>query len=128
MQGGLSLYFGNTDNTYIKQVLRLLPGAEKAYIQDYNKDGLSDIWVLFAQGDEGIFLFTNKGNKKFEQQQVLRFPSVYGSTFFELVDFNKDGNQDIIYTCGDNADYSQVLKPYHGVYIFLNDGKNNFRQ
>lgn len=128
MQGSLSLYFGNINNTYTKQVLRLLPGAEKAYIQDYNKDDLPDIWVLFAQGDEGIFLFTNKGNGKFEQQQVLRFPSVYGSTFFELVDFNKDGYQDIIYTCGDNADYSQVLKPYHGIYIFLNDGKNNFRQ
>ena len=27
-----------------------------------------------------------------------------------------------------NADYSMVLKPYHGVYIFLNDGKNNFTQ
>ena len=30
--------------------------------------------------------------------------------------------------CGDNADYSVVLKPYHGVYIFLNDGKNGFEQ
>ena len=43
-------------------------------------------------------------------------------------DFNKDGFPDIVYTCGDNADYSPVLKPYHGVYIFLNDGKNNFTQ
>ena len=24
--------------------------------------------------------------------------------------------------------FSPVSKPYHGVYIFLNDGKNNFRQ
>ena len=34
----------------------------------------------------------------------------------------------MIYTCGENADYSIILKPYHGVYIFLNDGKNNFKQ
>jgi hypothetical protein len=33
-----------------------------------------------------------------------------------------------VYTCGDNADYSTVLKPYHGVYIYMNDGKNNFTQ
>src|SRR5204863_935487 len=73
-----------------------------------------------------IFLFTNKGNGKFEEKQLLRFPSIYGSTYMELADFNKDGFPDIVYTCGDNADYSVVLKPYHGVYIYMNDGRNNF--
>lgn len=58
----------------------------------------------------------------------MPFPPVYGSSYFELADFNKDGFEDIVYTCGDNADYSPVLKPYHGVYIFINDGKNNFKQ
>jgi hypothetical protein len=43
-------------------------------------------------------------------------------------DFNHDGFPDIVYTCGDNADFSVVLKPYHGVYIFLNDGHWNFSQ
>jgi FG-GAP-like repeat len=128
LQGSLSLYFGNSNKTFTKQTLRFLPGAEKVYINDYNKDGLPDIWALLAQGEECIFLYTNKGNGKFEEQRVLRFPPMYGSTFFELVDFNKDGYPDIIYTCGDNADYSQVLKPYHGIYIYLNDGKNNFKQ
>ncbi len=33
-----------------------------------------------------------------------------------------------LYSCGDNADYSPILKPYHGVYIFLNDGNNHFLQ
>jgi hypothetical protein len=128
MQGSLSIYNGNKDKSFTKQVLRFLPGAEKAYIDDYNKDGLPDIWALLAQGDECIFLYTNKGAGKFDEQRVLRFPSMYGSTFFEMVDFNKDGYKDIIYTCGDNADYSQVLKPYHGIYIYLNDGKNDFKQ
>jgi hypothetical protein len=41
---------------------------------------------------------------------------------------NHDGFKDIIYTCGDNADYSTGLKSYHGVYIYLNDGKNNFTE
>jgi hypothetical protein len=84
--------------------------------------------VLFAQGDEGIFLFTNKGHGKFEQEEVLRFQPIFGSSYFELADFNKDGYPDILYTCGDNADYSPALKPYHGVYIFLNDGNNHFKQ
>jgi hypothetical protein len=113
---------------YDRHVLRPLPGAIKSYISDYNRDGLPDVWVLFSQGEEGVFLYTNKGNGRFEEKKVLGFPAVWGSSFFEMMDFNKDGSQDIVYTCGDNADYSTILKPYHGVYVFLNDGKNNFKQ
>jgi hypothetical protein len=128
LTGTLS-WLENTDSSkYEQHVLRNATGAIKAYIRDVNHDGLPDIWVLFSQGDEGIFLFTNKGNGKFEQEEVLRFQPVFGSTYFELVDFNKDGYQDILYTCGDNADYSPILKPYHGVYIFVNDGTNHFKQ
>ena len=58
----------------------------------------------------------------------MRFPAVYGSSYFELADLNNDGVQDIVYTCGDNADYSTILKPYHGVYLFLNNGDNSFKQ
>lgn len=106
--------------TWNKKVLRPLPGSLQMYQRDHK------LWVLFSQGEEGVFVFTNKGKGQFEQQQVLRLPPSYGSTFFELVDFDKDGDEDIVYTCGDNADYSPVLKPYHGVYIFLNDGADHF--
>ncbi|MEP7145036.1 MAG: VCBS repeat-containing protein, partial [Ferruginibacter sp.] len=128
LTGSLSWMENTGNNTYHRHVLRALPGAIKAYIEDYNQDGLPDIWVLFAQGEEGIFLFTNKGHGNFDQEEVLRFPAVYGSSYFELADFNKDGYPDIIYTCGDNADYSPVIKPYHGVYIFMNDKTNHFVQ
>jgi FG-GAP-like repeat len=129
LTGALSWY-ENTgdDHHYIRHVLRPVPGAIKAYIKDYNRDGLPDLIVLFAQGEEGIFLFTNRGHGQFDQKQILRFPPSYGSSSFELDDFNNDGYPDILYTCGDNADFSKVLKPYHGVYIFLNDGQWNFNQ
>ncbi len=117
------------DNKFQEQIIRPFPGAIKAYIDDVNKDGLPDIWVLFAQAQEGIFLFTNKGNGQFDTKEILRFPPIYGSSFFELVDLNKDGHKDFLYTSGDNADYTtHVLKPYHGVYGYLNDGKNNYKQ
>ncbi len=128
LAGELSWLENKGNNKYEKHVIRAFPGAIKAYVSDVNKDGLPDIWALFAQGEEGIFLFTNKGNGQFEAKEVLRFPPVNGSSYFELADFNKDGFPDILYTCGDNADFSPVLKPYHGIYIFLNDGKNNFTQ
>jgi hypothetical protein len=128
LTGALSWMENMGNGKYSRHVIRAYPGAIKAYIQDYNNDGLPDLWVLFAQGEEGIFLFTNKGNGKFSEEELLRFPPVFGSSYFELADFNKDGFPDIVYTCGDNADYSAILKPYHGVYIFMNDGKNHFSQ
>ena len=128
LTGALSWMENLGGNKYERHVLRGMPGAIKAYIQDINHDGLPDIWVLFAQGEEGIFVFINKDYGKFEQEEVLRFQSVFGSSYFELADFNKDNHPDIVYTCGDNADYSPTLKPYHGVYIFINDGSNQFKQ
>ncbi len=115
-------------NKFERHVLRNVPGVIKAYIRDVNHDGLPAMWALFSQGDEGIFLFTNMGNGNFQQEALLRFQPVFGSTYFELADFNKDGHPDILYTCGDNADYSPILKPYYGVYIFMNDGSNHFKQ
>lgn len=122
------------NNKFQEQIIRPFSGAIKAYIDDVNKDGLPDIWVLFAQAQEGIFLFTNKGKgpggvPQFDTKEILRFSPIHGSSFFELVDLNKDGHKDILYTSGDNADYTtQTLKPYHGVYGYLNDGRNNFKQ
>lgn len=128
LKGELSWMQGLGNNKFSKHTLMPLPGAIRAYITDYNHDGLPDIWALFAQGEEGVFLFTNKGQGNFEAKELLRFPPSYGSSYFELDDFNKDGYPDIVYTCGDNADFSPILKPYHGVYIFLNDGSNHFQQ
>jgi len=127
-KGELAWWENAGNGTYVRHVLRAQPGAIKAYIRDADGDGLPDIWVLFAQGDEGIFLYMNKGGGRFEERRVLSFPPEYGSSYFELADLNKDGFPDIVYTCGDNADYSVVAKPYHGIYIYLNDGHNRFTQ
>lgn len=121
LQGELSLFLNNGQG-YTKKVMSTLAGAIAIKQDDINNDGLPDFWVLFAAAYEGILQFINKGNGEFEQHQILNFPPCYGSTSFQLVDFNKDGKKDILYTCGDNADYSQVLKPYHGVYLFENTG------
>jgi hypothetical protein len=83
---------------------------------------------LFAQADEGIWLFLNDKKGGFIASNLLHFSPVYGSTNFQLVDFNHDGYPDILYSAGDNADYSPIMKPYHGVYIFMNDTRYHFTQ
>ncbi|WP_291908075.1 FG-GAP-like repeat-containing protein [Chitinophaga sp. CB10] len=126
--GGLIYLKPNADGKYQEKALMELPGATKAIAADFNRDGWTDLMVLFAAGEEGIWLFENDKKGGFSSKNLLKFPPVYGSTSFQLADFNGDGKLDILYTCGDNADYSIVLKPYHGVYIFLNEGNDQYKQ
>lgn len=118
----------NFGDGYYPHTISYLPGARKVIVRDFNDDGRPDILTLFTQGDEQISLLTNAGNFNFRITTLLRFNPVTGSSYFEVADFNGDGQLDILYTNGDNADYSIVLKPYHGVHIFLNDGKNQFKE
>ncbi|CAN5574955.1 hypothetical protein BH23BAC1_BH23BAC1_11440 [soil metagenome] len=125
--GSLSWY-ENLGDTFQEHVIRKMPGARRAIVYDLNNDGLPDILALMTQGQEGIFVYYNQGKGKFKEEILLAFPPVYGSSDFQLIDFNNDEALDIIYTNGDNADFSYSHKNYHGVRIFLNDGNNNFSE
>ena len=127
--GRLALYKYD-GSRYQRQILDPSPGAIHFEVRDMTGDGAPDIVALFAQGDERIVLFENDGKGNFggRQRLLARFPPVYGSMYFSLHDFNGDGKLDILYVNGDNYDYSRVLKPYHGIRILENDGKNNFHE
>ncbi len=125
--GNLS-YFSPNEETYKSYQLNNEPGANKTIIEDIDKDGNNDILALKGQGNEGIFAYINNGNNTFKEKPLLQFPPVYGSSYFELIDFNNDGYKDLIYVNGDNADYSPILKPYHGVRLFLNKGDFSFKE
>ena len=127
-QGGLYLMQQQADHQFKKKIIRGVPGSTQVFVEDFNRDGWPDMACLFAQADEGIWLFLNDKKGGFASQNLLHFPSVYGSSSFQLIDFNHDGQLDILYTCGDNNDFSQVLKPYHGVYVFTNQGNWKFKQ
>ncbi|WP_421948764.1 FG-GAP repeat domain-containing protein [Phaeodactylibacter xiamenensis] len=126
--GRLAWWEQHPDGTFTPHTLRAQPGAIKTAIQDFNGDGQPDILALFGQGDEGFWLYENQGNATFREKSILRLPASYGSSTFRLLDYNKDGHTDILYTAGDNADYPPVLKPYHGIYLFENNGELGFEQ
>ena len=125
--GDLSMYV-NINSTWHRRNLLKRPGARKSIIIDFDGDGQKDIIVLFTQAREGIVAFINQGDGTFEEKTLLTFHPAFGSSDFDMLDFNGNGKLDILLTNGDNADLSKILKPYHGIRIFLNQGDNAFEE
>lgn len=125
--GGLFWLENMGENKFSERKMLInTPGCVESHVLDLTSDGLEDIISLCSQLEQAIFLFKNNGTGNFTQKKLLQFEIVAGSSSFKLHDFNSDGALDILYTSGDNADYSITFKPYHGIYIYLNDGNNNF--
>ena len=93
-----------------------------------DKDGKLDIVTLTSQGDESITILYQQDDLVFKTDKAIRFSPIYGSSWFELIDYDGDGDDDIVTVNGDNADKTYVSKPYHGLRILINDGDNNFTE
>ena len=124
--GVLSLLRQDDGGTYRRSRLLGAAGCVRTVVEDMTGDGRPDLVVLHAQGDEGIDLLEQRADGGFTHHSLLRFPPVWGTSWFELTDFDGDGDLDLLTVHGDNADYSNLIKPYHGLRVWLNDGANNF--
>ncbi|WP_046370872.1 FG-GAP repeat domain-containing protein [Flavihumibacter petaseus] len=127
LTGSLTLLESN-EKSWRKKAIRPLPGAVTAFFEKNPATGREDIWALFAQGDECIIHFENRGDGTYDEHKVLRFPPSYGSSSFSLTDLDGDGNKDILYTCGDNGDATRIYKPYHGIYVFRQEAPDRFAE
>nr|WP_299485269.1 VCBS repeat-containing protein [uncultured Allomuricauda sp.] len=126
--GRLSLLVQNDSLQYDKTVLINLPGCIRTLAKDMNNDGKTDLITITSQAYESITILYQTEDLNFRAEKVLEFSPVYGSSWFELVDYNGDGHDDIVTVNGDNADKSYVHKPYHGMRIHLNNGDNTFTE
>ena len=126
--GQLRLLRGRADGTFRDETLHRQPGTLKVLARDLNRDGRPDLISLNAQGDEGVTIFYQQADGSFRRERVLRFNSVWGSSWFDLADMDNDGDLDLLVASGDNADYSHVRKPYHGWRLYRNDGANHFTE
>ena len=126
--GRFSWFEGKEGGGYEEHVLLERPGSIQAEVRDFNGDGRQDIIVMTAQAREGIHLFLNLGRNEFKMETLLEKPPTWGFAGFELVDFNKDGKTDLLVANGDNGDFALPTKSYHGVRLYLNDGRNRFRE
>jgi hypothetical protein len=89
---------------------------------DLNRDGRMDFVTLLAQEHETVLAYINTGSFAFERKVVYAAPHPnWGSSGFELVDLDKDGDLDVLLTHGDTFD-DGIVKPYHGIQWLENRG------
>ena len=94
---------------------------------DLDGDGDLDFVALVSQEFEEIDAFLNRGDGTFERQIIqLAGDPAFGSSGIQLIDFDHDGDWDVLYSNGDSLD-SKLLKPYHGLQWLENEGDFPFR-
>ena len=101
------------------------PGGIHVPVADLDGDGRLDFMALISQEHETVDVFLNKP-EGFQKQTLFAAPDPsWGSSGIEPVDFDRDGDLDLLYTAGDTFD-SQVIKPFHGIWLLLNNGNLQF--
>ncbi len=128
LRGQLSLFSVDEEGGFHQTTLLAQPGTIRVVADDMDGDGKTDLIALTSQGLESITILSQKDSLNFVAKPAIRFSPVYGSSWFELVDYDGDGVKDIITVNGDNADKSYVQKPYHGMRIHINQGDNTFEE
>ena len=108
---------------FVPKLLDPRTGSIHVIPTDVNKDGKTDIVILFAQQHETVVAFINKGQGlEFEPKTIYEGPHPnWGSSGIELVDLDKDGDLDVLLVHGDSFD-DLVIKPYHGIQWLENTG------
>lgn len=127
-QGKLTMLQADSSGAWQEHNLLPFPGTTRVLVRDMNLDGKKDLVVVHGQGNEGVHILYQEEGLAFRPVQVIRENPLYGTSWMELVDYDKDGDLDIVLAQGDNGDYSYALKPYHGIRIYLNEGNNLMKE
>jgi hypothetical protein len=96
---------------------------------DLDKDGRQDFVALVSQQYETVVAFLNAGpGQPFRTETLYSAPHPnWGSSGMDVVDFDEDGDLDVLMTNGDMFD-DRLLKPYHGIRWLENKGKYPFTE
>ena len=105
-----------------------LSGGINAVIADADADGDLDIVSLISQEWEEIYVLTNDGHGQFTPVRVFGAANEdFGSSWITVVDLDRDGDVDILYSNGDAFDYAPPKgRNWNGVQWLENTGRLRF--
>ena len=114
--------------TFEQHILLRLSGPINAIVADINQDGHQDIVSLVSQEWEEIWAFLNDGRGQFTSQMIWGSTDPdFGSSWMSLLDFDRDGDLDVLSSNGDAFDYAPAnSRPWHGVQWLENTGSMQF--
>lgn len=102
------------------------PGTIALPTLDFDGDEKTDFLALVTQHYETIEFHRNLGNGEFQPHVIhATGDPASGSSSMEVVDFDGDGDLDVLYTCGDTFD-DGLAKPYHQILWLENEGRFPF--
>jgi hypothetical protein len=109
-------------------VLQNLSGPINAEIADVDGDGDLDIVTLVSQEWEEIYVFVNDGRGQFTATRVFGASNEdFGSSWITVVDLDRDGDVDILYSNGDAFDYAPPTgRGWNGLQWLENRGDVRF--
>lgn len=114
--------------TFVKREIDARQGAIHVPVTDLSGDGKPDFVGLLAQHHEAVVAYLGDGTRGFKAQTLYSAPHPsWGSSGLALVDFDRDGDADVLMTNGDMLD-DFLLKPYHGVRWLENRGGLKFQE
>ena len=125
--GRIVLLWNEGEEQWREEVVDKRHGAIDVPIVDLNADGRPDFVTVLAQEHETVVAYINQGNGTFRTMSLYEAgdPS-FGSSGIQIVDFDRDGDFDILHTNGDSFDDGHI-KPFHGIRWLENTGENSFQ-
>ncbi len=116
------------DWTFEQHVLLRLSGPINAIVADINQDGTPDVLSLVSQEWEEVWAFLGDGRGQFRPQMIWGSSNPdFGSSWMAVLDFDRDGDLDVLFSNGDAFDYAPTnSRPWHGVQWLENKGMMQF--
>lgn len=109
------------------KTLHSIPGCYKLFYFDLDNDGQKEYITQCTQALEGVYSISDQASSN-SIRKLIAFPPEYGLSDLDTSDVNGDGLVDLLVALGDNADYSNMPKPFHGIRIYVNKGKKRFEE
>jgi hypothetical protein len=127
--GGRIGIWWNNDGKLSEQLLSEESGAVWGDIADLDGDGDRDVIVTFANNHPRIVAYVNEGNRRLVSRTIIERPIGWGYNRCLLVDWDNDGDLDIVECAGNNLELrGRPIKAHHGIRVLRNDGNWQFKE